>query len=121
MIAIVIPGALAIHNMPEGLAVGIPLRNNENVSNVYMFGAAVLTSVPQPIAALVAFFFVRIAIAFLGFGYGFAAGSMLYLVVDDVIPEGLEEGEALPDHGKKAMTTGLVIGILGMIPLLLYT
>ena len=121
VVALVITGALAIHNMPEGLAVGIPLRKNEGVSNSYMFGAATLTSVPQPIAAVIAFYFVRIAIQFLGFGYGFAAGSMLYLVADDIIPEGLEEGEDLPDGGKKPMATGLVVGIVAMLPLLLYT
>ena len=55
-----------------------------------MFGYAVLTSVPQPIAAVVAFYFVRIAIEFLGFGYGLSAGAMLYLVVADVLPDGLE-------------------------------
>ena len=121
VVALVLTGALAIHNMPEGLAVGIPLRNNEGVSRSYMFGAATFTSVPQPIAAVIAFFFVRIAIQFLGFGYGFAAGAMLYLVADDIIPEGLEEGEDLPGGGRKPMATGLVVGIVAMIPLLLYT
>jgi len=121
VIAVVITGALAIHNMPEGLAVGIPLRKNERVSRSYMFGAAVLTSVPQPIAAVIAYYFVRIAIQFLGFGYGFAAGAMLYLVVDDIVPEGLEEGEDLPNGGYRPMAAGLTIGVIGMLPLLLYT
>jgi len=120
ILAIVMTVALAVHNIPEGLAVGIPLRREDSVNNAQMFGAAILTSVPQPLAAVVAFYFVRLAQQFLGFGYGFAAGAMIYLVAEDIIPEGLEEGENLPSGGKPQLAAGLAIGFVLMIPLLFF-
>jgi ZIP family zinc transporter len=81
--------AIAIHNIPEGLAVAIPLRA-AGVSFHRCFWLAVLTSVPQPIAAvpavLAAWFFAPLV----GGLMGFAAGAMIFLVVKELIPEALE-------------------------------
>jgi len=49
------------------------------MSNWQMVGTAVFSSLPQPIGAVIAFAFVRWAEAFLPFGFGFAAGAMVYL------------------------------------------
>lgn len=57
---------------------------------------------------------------FLGFGYGFAAGAMLYLVADDVLPEGLESGESLGERSTRAwLAGGTVLGFALMAPLIL--
>ncbi|MFB6080345.1 MAG: ZIP family metal transporter [Haloferacaceae archaeon] len=116
LVAVVLTLSLAIHNIPEGVATAIPMRGT--VSNSRMWGAAFFTSIPQPIGAVVAFYFIRIFEQLLGFGYGLSAGAMLYLVVADVIPDGLESGEDLPKSGRGYLTVGAVIGFVSMIPLL---
>ncbi|MFB6073739.1 MAG: ZIP family metal transporter [Haloarculaceae archaeon] len=115
-VAVVLTLSLAIHNVPEGVATAIPMRGT--VSNARMFGAAFFTSIPQPIGAVVAFYFIRIFEQLLGFGYGLSAGAMLYLVAADVIPDGLESGDDLPNRGRGYLTVGLAIGFAAMIPLL---
>ncbi len=84
-----------------------------------MVGAAVFSSLPQPVGAVIAFAFVRWAQSFLPFGYGFAAGAMVYLVLTEFIPEALETGAELPDGGRRALLTGFVAGAAVMLPLLL--
>jgi zinc transporter ZupT len=81
--------AIAIHNIPEGLAVAIPMRMG-GASILRCFTAAFLTSLPQPIAAvpasLLVWLFEPLMLPFLGF----AAGAMIYLVVEEILPEALE-------------------------------
>ncbi len=55
---------------------------------------AIFSSLPQPIGAVIAFYFVRIAREFLPFGFGFAAGAMVFLVLTEFIPEALEPESA---------------------------
>ncbi|MEM8943918.1 MAG: ZIP family metal transporter [Planctomycetota bacterium] len=83
--------AIAIHNIPEGLAVALPMRTNgASISKCFWF--AVLTSLPQPIAAvpasLLVWLFEPLVLPLLGF----AAGAMMYLVIDELIPEALKSG-----------------------------
>ncbi|MFB6164856.1 MAG: ZIP family metal transporter, partial [Haloarculaceae archaeon] len=108
--------AISIHNVPEGLAISIPLRAME-VSNWRMVWWAIFSSLPQPIGAVIAFYFVRIARQFLPAGFGFAAGAMIFLVLSEFIPEALEHGEALPGRGYRELASGLVVGIVAMVPL----
>jgi ZIP family zinc transporter len=83
-----------------------------------MVGAAVFSSLPQPIGAVIAYAFVTWAQSFLPFGYGFAAGAMVYLVVTEFIPEALETGEALPNDGHRELAAGFGAGGVAMLPLL---
>ncbi len=108
--------AISIHNVPEGVAISIPLESM-GVSNWRKVWWAVFSSLPQPIGAVIAFYFVRIARQFLPFGYGFAAGAMIYLVVTEFIPEARQAGETLPSGGRPELAGGLVAGILVMVPL----
>jgi len=117
VIAVVMTATLAIHNMPEGVTVAVPLLGEESYGKARTFAAAVITSVPQPIGAVVAFYFVNLAQRFLGFGYGFAAGAMLFLVASDVLPEGVEAGDALPNP-RSVLAAGFVLGAIAMVPLL---
>jgi ZIP family zinc transporter len=82
-----------------------------------MVGAAVFSSLPQPIGAVIAFTFVSWAQSFLPFGYGFAAGAMVYLVLTEFIPEAIETGADLPDHGYRALAVGLATGVVAMLPI----
>jgi ZIP family zinc transporter len=111
--------AITIHNIPEGVAISIPLRDL-GLSEWKMVGAAIFSSVPQPIGAIIAYYFVTLAREFLPYGFGFAAGAMTLLVVHELIPEALERGQNLPGNGKKELSIGLVLGILFMVPLMLF-
>ncbi|MFC7204132.1 ZIP family metal transporter [Haloferax namakaokahaiae] len=116
LLAVFMTIAISIHNIPEGLAISIPLRSMK-VSNWKMVWWAIFSSLPQPIGAVIAYYFVRIAREFLPFGFGFAAGAMVYLVLTEFIPEALELGKRLPSGGKPELIAGLVAGFGIMIPL----
>ncbi|QDU71009.1 ZIP family metal transporter [Mucisphaera calidilacus] len=100
--------AIAIHNIPEGLAVAIPLRS-AGVSLARCFAAAVITSLPQPIAAIpavmLAWFFEPLMPALMGF----AAGAMIFLVIVELIPE------ALQTESPKRIAWSFVAGFCAMI------
>jgi ZIP Zinc transporter. len=83
-----------------------------------MVGAAVFSSLPQPIGAVIAFAFVRWARAFLPFGFGFAAGAMAYLVLTEFVPEAFEAGADLPGGGRRELLAGVAAGVALMLPLL---
>jgi ZIP family zinc transporter len=81
--------AIAVHNIPEGIAVTMPLRAR-GVSVPRCAGYAILTSAPQPIAAVPAFLLVSVFKPLLPLGLGFAGGAMIFLVVRELVPESLE-------------------------------
>lgn len=82
--------AIAIHNIPEGLAISIPYRS-EGASVWMCFWLAVLSSVPQPLAAIPSAYAVWFFRPLLIPGLGFAAGAMMFLVIQEIIPEALED------------------------------
>ncbi|ERG94052.1 ZIP family metal transporter [Haloquadratum walsbyi] len=117
LLAVFMTVAISIHNIPEGTAIAIPMRAM-GLSKWRMVGAAVFSSLPQPIGAVIAFAFVTWAESFLPFGFGFAAGAMIYLVVTEFIPEALETGADLEHGGYRALAGGVIAGVAVMIPLL---
>ncbi|WP_251330784.1 ZIP family metal transporter [Haloplanus pelagicus] len=117
LLAVFMTVAISIHNVPEGVAISIPLRTL-GVSEWKMVWWAVFSSLPQPIGAVIAFLFVRVAREFLPVGFGFAAGAMVYLVVTEFVPEALDIGEGLPGGGRRELLFGVVTGVLAMLPLL---
>ena len=119
-LAVFITVAISIQNIPEGLAVAIPLHTY-GVSNGKIFGWAVFSSIPQPIGAGVAFVFVTHAREFLPYGFGFAAGAMIYLVLHDIFPEALDHGSALPGGGRRELVLGIIVGVALMLPVMLLT
>lgn len=80
--------AIAIQNIPEGTSVAIPMAA-EGRGAARQFWAAVGTSVPQPIGAVVAFLLVEEITALLPLSFAFAAGAMLALVFVEVMPDAL--------------------------------
>lgn len=117
VLAVFMTVAISIHNIPEGTAIAIPMRAM-GLSKWRMVGAAVFSSLPQPIGAAIAFAFVTWAESFLPFGFGFAAGAMIYLVVTEFIPEALKTGAELQDSGYRALAGGITVGVAVMVPLL---
>src|SRR6056297_459131 len=116
LLAVFMTVAISIHNIPEGTAISIPLRAM-GVSKWKMVWWSVFSSLPQPIGAVLAFAFVRYAREFLPYGFGFAAGAMIYLVATEFIPEALETGADLPRGGKPVLAAGIALGVALMIPL----
>jgi ZIP family zinc transporter len=78
--------AIAIQNIPEGTSVAIPMEA-AGFSAARQFWAAVATSAPQPIGAVVAYLLVEQVAALLAVSFGFAAGAMLTLVAVELAPQ----------------------------------
>jgi ZIP family zinc transporter len=116
VLAVFMTVAISIHNVPEGVAISIPLRSM-GVSEWRMVWWAIFSSLPQPIGAVIAYYFVTLAKQFLPFGFGFAAGAMIYLVVREFIPEALDLGQELPRGGRPELTAGVIAGGAVMVPL----
>ncbi|MGK2956593.1 MAG: ZIP family metal transporter [Solirubrobacterales bacterium] len=78
--------AISIQNIPEGTSVAIPLAA-EGASPQKQISAAILTSVPQPIGAVIAFLLVETISGLLPLSFGFAAGAMLALSFTELVPQ----------------------------------
>jgi ZIP family zinc transporter len=118
LLAVFMTVAISVHNVPEGLAISIPLQAM-GVSRPRMVWWAVFSSLPQPVGAVVAFYFVRVARDLLPVGFGFAAGAMIYLVLSEFLPEALDVGSGLPSRGYPELLAGVTAGVLLMVPLAL--
>ena len=86
--------AIAIQNVPEGTATAIPM-NDAGFGRAQQFWAAVATSVPQPVGAVIAYLLVDQVEALLPVSFAFAAGAMLALVAVDLLPSALVRGARL--------------------------
>lgn len=92
-----LPAALAltigigIQNLPEGLAVSVPLRR-DGMSRLKSFWYGQLSAVVEPIAAVIGAIAVLAAKPMLPYALGFAAGAMIFVVVEEVVPESQRSG-----------------------------
>ncbi|XP_032932925.1 zinc transporter ZIP11 isoform X1 [Catharus ustulatus] len=77
---------IGIQNFPEGLAVSLPLRGaGFSTWKAFWFGQ--LSGMVEPLAGVLGAFAVVLAEPLLPYALGFAAGAMVYVVLDDIIPE----------------------------------
>jgi ZIP family zinc transporter len=102
--------AIGIQNVPEGFAAAAPLIP-AGTSARKAAGVAALTGLVEPPAALAAFAAVELAAVVLPAALGFAAGAMLYVVVDELIPESHAAGHQLD------ATLALLVGFVVMVAL----
>jgi ZIP family zinc transporter len=102
--------AIAIQNIPEGTSVAIPMEE-AGFGPARQFWAAVATSAPQPVGALIAYFAVEEVGGLLPFSFAFAAGAMLALVAVEMLPK------ALAGSGRAAPIAGIVAGAALMVVL----
>jgi ZIP family zinc transporter len=102
--------AIGIQNIPEGFAAAAPLLA-VGVSARAAAGVAALTGAVEPPAALAAFGLSSLADAALVPGLGFAAGAMLYVIADELIPESHSGGN------EREATLALLLGFALMMGL----
>jgi len=88
-LATFITAAIAIHNIPEGLAISLVLvPRGTPVWQAALW--SVFTSLPQPLAAVPSYMFVEAFHPFLPIGFGIAAGAMIWMVFAELIPDANE-------------------------------
>ncbi len=84
--AIALAIGIGLQNFPEGVAVAMPLRR-EGLSRGKAFWYGQLSGIVEPIAAVAGCYFVVVARPVLPYALAFAAGAMVYVVVEEVVPE----------------------------------
>ena len=89
--ALALAVGIALQNLPEGAIISMPLRSN-GMKQGRAFGYGVLSGVIEPIGAVVTILLAAWLTPVLPFMLAFAAGAMLYVVVEELIPE-MSEGE----------------------------
>ena len=100
--------AIAIHNIPEGLAISLVLIPR-GTSPLKAMGWSIFSSIPQPLMAVPAFLFVEIFRQYLPMGLGFAGGAMIWMVFAELIPDAME------DSNPSAIATAITISVALMI------
>src|SRR3990170_3440317 len=106
--AVLIVVTMFIHNIPEGMAVTLPLRA-KGVSLWRCAWYAILTSVPQPLLAVPSFLLVSVFMPLLPSGLGFAGGAMIYLVAAELIPDSLR------GCSRQETAWGVIVGLVLML------
>jgi ZIP family zinc transporter len=101
---------IGIQNMPEGLAVAMPLIGL-GYSRWRAIGVAALTGLVEPIGGVLGVAAVTVFNSVLPFGLAFAAGAMLFVISDEIIPETHSKGKS------RLATFGVMIGFVIMMAL----
>lgn len=107
-LATLITVAIAVHNIPEGVAITAVMRPR-GVSVVKCAGWSVFSSLPQPLMAVPAFLFVEAFRPALPWGLGFAAGAMVFMVLEELLPEAFHEAR------RAEVATLATLAIIGMV------
>ena len=105
--------AIALQNVPEGTSVAIPMQAS-GFSRRQQFWAAVGTSAPQPVGAVIAYLLVESVESLLPASFGFAAGAMLALVVVELLPAAFSTGRPLSATGG-ILAGGAVMAVLAIV------
>lgn len=87
--AISLAVGIGIQNFPEGAAISIPLRN-AGYSRLKSFIIGALTGIVEPIAAIIGVFLVLKVKLILPYLLAFAAGAMIFVVIEELVPEAME-------------------------------
>ena len=108
--AIALAIGIGIQNFPEGLAVSLPLRR-EGMSRLKSFWYGQLSAIVEPIAGVIGAAAVILAQPILPYALAFAAGAMIFVVVEELVPESQRGGNT------DLATAGAMIGFAVMMVL----
>ena len=106
--ALMIAGGIALQNIPEGMVIVGPMLA-AGISKKRTFAYAAMTGVVEVLGTLLGFLAVSISTAILPFALAFAGGTMLYIISDEMIPETHAHG------GERGATYFLLIGFCLML------
>ena len=106
--ALVIAGGIALQNIPEGMVIIGPMLAS-GVSKKRTFLIAALTGVIEVVGTFIGYFAVSVSSAILPFALAFAGGTMLYVISDEMIPETHAHGE------QRGATYALLVGFCIML------
>ena len=106
--ALVLAIGIGLQNLPEGAAISLPLRK-QGVSSQKAFAFGALSGIVEPIAGVLGAILVGSIISIMPWFLAFAAGAMIYVVVEELIPEA-----QLGEHSDSG-TLGVMIGFLIMM------
>ena len=106
--AIMIAGGIALQNIPEGMVIIGPMLAS-GVTPRKTFVCAMITGLVEVVGTLIGYFAVSIASAILPFALAFAGGTMLYVISDEMIPETHAHGN------EQGATYALLVGFCVML------
>lgn len=106
--ALIIAGGIALQNIPEGIVIIGPLLS-AGVSSRKTFVCAMFTGLIEVVGTLIGYFAVTISSTILPFALAFAGGTMLYIISDEMIPETHAHGS------ERGATYSLLIGFCVML------
>ena len=106
--ALIIAGGIALQNIPEGMVIIGPMLAS-GVSPKKTFLIAISTGLVEVVGTLIGYFAVSVASAILPFALAFAGGTMLYVISDEMIPETHAHGE------QRGATYALLVGFCVML------
>jgi len=106
--AIALAIGIGIQNFPEGLAVSVPLRR-EGMSRFKSFWYGQLSAIVEPVAGVIGAAAVITVQSILPYALGFAAGAMIFVVVEELVPASHHNGNT------RLATTGAMIGFVVMM------
>jgi ZIP family zinc transporter len=104
--AVALAIGIGIQNFPEGIAVAMPLRG-EGMSRWKSFGFGQASALVEPVAAVIGAAAVLLMQPLLPYALSFAAGAMIYVVVEELIPESHNNGHS--DLATISVMVGFVV------------
>lgn len=93
--------AIALHNIPEGLGLSIPLKAGK-MEPLKIIGICLLAGIFTPIGTLLGTLFMGLSQSFVGMSLAFAAGAMLYIAFDELVPESYRQAGYVGNFGLAA-------------------
>ena len=105
---ILIAVGIALQNIPEGMVIIAPMIS-AGVSKKRAFGIAAVTGLIEVVGTFIGYFAVKVAQVILPFALAFAGGTMLYVVSDEMIPETHSDGTS------RGVTFSLLVGFCFML------
>lgn len=106
MAAMALSIGIALQNIPEGAIISIPLKlQGVNKWRALLYG--IMSGIVEPIAAVITILLLNIVVPLLPYLLSFAAGAMIYVVMEELVPEMHEKSKSI--LGVIGVTVGFVV------------